>query len=159
MSEGLFKTVCIIFVTLTPLGAGVTYVVETLIDERQESAERERAKQARWIAGLKWAALRSLDRKEACAEQSEPDFEGGCETHVDLFTSHPERIGSSWQFGPYQCQGICAGHMAGYRWAKSHKYYDPDQCGGGQSQSFVEGCRVGVENMNDENAFVAGQTR
>ena len=35
----------------------------------------------------------------------------------------------------------CAGHEAGWRWARAHRIDDPDQCGG-RSRSFIEGCRA-----------------
>ncbi|MFH1533340.1 MAG: hypothetical protein ABID64_00195 [Nitrospirota bacterium] len=33
------------------------------------------------------------------------------------------------------------GHYAGYEWAKDKEISDPDNCGG-NSQSFIEGCRA-----------------
>ena len=35
----------------------------------------------------------------------------------------------------------CAGHEAGWRWARAHGINDPDRCGG-RSRSFIEGCRA-----------------
>jgi len=35
----------------------------------------------------------------------------------------------------------CAGHEAGWRWARAHGIDDPDRCGG-RNRSFIEGCRA-----------------
>lgn len=48
-------------------------------------------------------------------------------------------------FGGYECTEDCSGHQAGYDWAREHNITDPDDCGG-DSQSFVEGCKVYTEN-------------
>lgn len=42
---------------------------------------------------------------------------------------------------PYGCTEDCSGHDAGYEWAQNNDMTDPDDCGG-NSQSFVEGCRA-----------------
>lgn len=41
----------------------------------------------------------------------------------------------------YPCTVDCSGHEAGYSWAKRKGISDPSQCGG-NSMSFVEGCRA-----------------
>lgn len=41
----------------------------------------------------------------------------------------------------YPCTVDCSGHEAGYTWAKRNGISDPSQCGG-DSMSFVEGCRA-----------------
>ncbi len=47
-------------------------------------------------------------------------------------------------FHGYRCTADCSGHEAGYAWAEKHDIRDPDECGG-NSQSFIEGCRAWVE--------------
>jgi hypothetical protein len=44
-------------------------------------------------------------------------------------------------FMGYECTQDCSGHEAGYRWAEDHGIDDPYDCGG-NSQSFIEGCRA-----------------
>ena len=48
------------------------------------------------------------------------------------------------EFHGYACTVDCSGHEAGYNWAEEHDITDPDQCGG-NSQSFIEGCRAYAE--------------
>lgn len=45
------------------------------------------------------------------------------------------------QGAPYGCTQDCSGHDAGYAWAQDNDVSDPDDCGG-DSQSFIEGCRA-----------------
>ncbi len=47
-------------------------------------------------------------------------------------------------FHGYRCTDDCSGQEAGYRWAEDHGIDDPDDCGG-NSQSFIEGCRAYAE--------------
>lgn len=48
---------------------------------------------------------------------------------------------SSGRFAGYPCTVDCSGHKAGYAWAARRGIDDPDNCGG-NSPSFIEGCRV-----------------
>lgn len=48
------------------------------------------------------------------------------------------------QGAPYGCTQDCSGHEAGYQWAERREIHDPDECGG-NSQSFIEGCRAYAE--------------
>lgn len=50
-------------------------------------------------------------------------------------------------FGKYTCTNDCSGHEAGYEWAEENDIDDPDDCGG-NSQSFIEGCREYAEENN-----------
>lgn len=45
---------------------------------------------------------------------------------------------------PYGCTEDCSGHDAGYEWAGENDVTDPDDCGG-NSQSFIEGCKARAE--------------
>jgi len=47
-------------------------------------------------------------------------------------------------FGKYTCTSDCSGHEAGYEWAEENGIDDPDDCGG-NSISFIEGCREYAE--------------
>ncbi|MBA1374958.1 hypothetical protein [Sphingomonas ursincola] len=46
------------------------------------------------------------------------------------------------------CTVDCSGHEAGYNWASDNGITDPDSCGG-NSWSFVEGCRAYAEENAD----------
>lgn len=48
------------------------------------------------------------------------------------------------------CTQDCSGHEAGANWAEENDIDDPDDCGG-NSDSFIEGCRTFVEDKNEEN--------
>lgn len=47
-------------------------------------------------------------------------------------------------FGRYECTDDCSGHEAGYNWAEENGIEDEGDCGG-NSNSFIEGCRAYVE--------------
>lgn len=47
-------------------------------------------------------------------------------------------------FKGYECEGDCSGHEAGYEWAEDKGITNPDDCGG-NSYSFIEGCRAYAE--------------
>jgi len=47
-------------------------------------------------------------------------------------------------FHGHRCTIDCSGHEAGYEWAEEHDIHDPDECGG-NSESFIEGCRTYAE--------------
>lgn len=61
--------------------------------------------------------------------------------------SYPVRTPST--FLGYNCTSDCSGHEAGYQWAEDHSIDDPDDCGG-NSESFIEGCRAYAEEQQDE---------
>lgn len=44
-------------------------------------------------------------------------------------------------FMGYLCTDDCSGHERGYEWAEEKGIEDPDDCGG-NSESFIEGCRA-----------------
>jgi hypothetical protein len=46
----------------------------------------------------------------------------------------------SQSYKRYECTGDCSGHKAGYEWARKKGINDPDDCGG-NSNSFIEGCK------------------
>lgn len=49
-------------------------------------------------------------------------------------------------FRGYDCVDDCSGHEAGYEWAEDKGIDDPDDCGG-NSQSFIEGCKAYAEEQ------------
>ena len=49
----------------------------------------------------------------------------------------------------WECTSDCSGHEAGYEWADEHGITDPDDCGG-NSDSFIEGCRASANEHNME---------
>lgn len=50
-------------------------------------------------------------------------------------------------FHGYPCTVDCSGHQAGYDWAEQHDIDDEDSCGG-NSQSFIEGCKSFVQEQH-----------
>ena len=54
-------------------------------------------------------------------------------------------------FRDYPCTVDCSGHEAGYEWADRNGIEDPDECGG-NSNSFIEGCRAWAEEQAEEEA-------
>ena len=55
---------------------------------------------------------------------------------------------TSLTFHGYECTQDCSGHEAGYQWAQEHDIDDPDNCGG-NSESFIEGCRAYAEEQGE----------
>ena len=52
----------------------------------------------------------------------------------------PMSSGNQNTYKGYECTDDCSGHEAGYEWAQRKGITDPDDCGG-NSVSFIEGCR------------------
>ena len=50
-----------------------------------------------------------------------------------------------WSFGPYACEGECAGHIAGWEWARELSVTNEDECRNSGSTAFYEGCRYYLE--------------
>jgi hypothetical protein len=48
------------------------------------------------------------------------------------------------------CTSDCSGHQAGYDWAERHDIDDEDNCGG-NSESFIEGCKAYVREQQGMN--------
>jgi hypothetical protein len=53
-------------------------------------------------------------------------------------------------FHGYDCTVDCSGHEAGYKWAEDHDIDDADDCGG-NSESFIEGCRSYAEEQEQKS--------
>lgn len=56
-----------------------------------------------------------------------------------------EYVKSKYYFSEYKCEDDCSGHYAGYEWAEDNNINSEDDCVG-NSQSFIEGCKVFVES-------------
>jgi len=76
------------------------------------------------------ARSESSDSDES-SDESEPNDNEDSDTETKDFHGYP-------------CTVDCSGHEAGYKWAEEHDIHDPDDCGG-NSQSFIEGCRAWAE--------------
>ena len=57
---------------------------------------------------------------------------------------------NSFEFHGYECTVDCSGHQAGYDWAEQHDIDDEDDCGG-NSESFIEGCKAFVQENAEPN--------
>lgn len=55
-----------------------------------------------------------------------------------------EYVYENYYFYGYKCTDDCSGHYAGYEWAEQNNINSEDDCVG-NSQSFIEGCKVFVE--------------
>lgn len=62
----------------------------------------------------------------------------------------PRPVGASGFHG-YVCKSDCSGHRAGYEWAQRRGASGYTSCTG-NSQSFIEGCRAYVDQMNSRAA-------
>lgn len=56
-----------------------------------------------------------------------------------------EYVKSKYYFNEYKCTNDCSGHYAGYEWAEDNNINSEDDCFG-NSQSFIEGCKVFVQS-------------
>lgn len=77
----------------------------------------------------------------------------GTPSHNEPVAAQPTQqndTSSGLTFHGYDCTVDCSGHEAGYQWAEEHDIKDADDCGG-NSQSFIEGCRAYAEEQGDAN--------
>jgi hypothetical protein len=61
----------------------------------------------------------------------------------------PSAASAQGYFREYPCTVDCSGHEAGYEWAERKGIEDADDCGG-NSDSFIEGCRAWAEEQTEE---------
>jgi len=61
----------------------------------------------------------------------------------------PSAVSVQGYFHDYPCTVDCSGHEAGYEWAEKKGIEDPDDCGG-NSNSFIEGCRAWAEEQAED---------
>ena len=89
--------------------------------------------------GYAWAEDNDVDNFNACqSEFGTGDAEDGCNDYVK------ENYSGYQTFHGYDCTEDCSGHEAGYEWAEENDISDAGDCGG-NSNSFIEGCRAYVE--------------
>jgi hypothetical protein len=77
---------------------------------------------------------RSQSPSVSAADDSDSD-DSGDNTPDDPDTFHGD-----------PCTVDCSGHQAGYDWAEKHDIDDEDNCGG-NSESFIEGCKAYVREQ------------
>lgn len=63
------------------------------------------------------------------------------------YSTPPALSAAGSTFRGYDCTIDCSGHEAGYAWAEEKGIDDPDDCGG-NSESFIEGCRAYAEEQS-----------
>lgn len=73
------------------------------------------------------------------------------ESYSDYDQRRDNYGGSMGSYGGYGCTQDCSGHEAGYNWAMEKGITDPENCGG-NSWSFIEGCRAYAEE-NQYDAY------
>lgn len=91
------------------------------------------------------------------AVRSQPDDNGTDEDSdsqpedEDVRENADDEDSEAGYFHGHRCTIDCSGHEAGYEWAEGHDIHDPDDCGG-NSESFIEGCRTYAEEnpLEDE---------
>lgn len=69
---------------------------------------------------------------------------------VFLMLSSAPVLAQTLEFKGYRCTKDCSGHRAGYDWAARKNIQNPAECGG-NSNSFIEGCRAYVQEQEEEN--------
>lgn len=62
---------------------------------------------------------------------------------------------TEWAERGHACTQDCTGHERGYEWAEMNGISDPDECGG-NSDSFIEGCRCFAEEVQEERQAMSG---
>jgi hypothetical protein len=55
-----------------------------------------------------------------------------------------KQMRDSWAARGYKCTVDCSGHNAGHEWAEDEEITEESQCDGGNSRSFIEGCKAYV---------------
>lgn len=89
--------------------------------------------------GYEWAEDNDIDNFDECQYQfGTNEAEDGCNDYVK------ENYSGYYTFHGYDCTEDCSGHEAGYEWAEDNDISDTYDCDG-NSQSFIEGCEVYVE--------------
>ena len=73
------------------------------------------------------------------------------QTSSSVNFDYPVSVDSAQLFHGYPCTFDCSGHTAGYEWAEEKGIEDSDDCGG-NSQSFIEGCKAYAEATAEASA-------
>lgn len=77
----------------------------------------------------------------ACEQKFATDGAGNQDNTASAIESTSESDRPVRTFMGYVCTEDCSGHQAGYDWAEEKGIEDPNDCGG-NSESFIEGCRA-----------------
>lgn len=92
--------------------------------------------------------------KESGAALTQPSpFSAGYVPSMTAVESEPEQGRGELYYGNDPCTIDCSGHEAGAEWADENDIDDPDDCGG-NSNSFIEGCRTYVEDKLEGAALL-----
>lgn len=110
-------------------GILVTFVIVGLVILLSSSEEAESS-----IETLSAQANAQLDHADF--EAAEPD--------EAVPTALAANYSTGLEYNGDTCTVDCSGHEAGAEWAEQNGIDDPDDCGG-NSNSFIEGCRTFVE--------------
>jgi hypothetical protein len=91
--------------------------------------------------GLALGCGASANTDEAAEARYEPPSPSAASSAKD--TTH--------EFHGYECTQDCSGHDAGYKWAEERDIDDEADCGG-NSESFIEGCKAYVQEHDSDDA-------
>jgi hypothetical protein len=123
---------------------GVWYVAHE--KRRDQTAAREATAFAAWQAGEP-KRLADLAARKAIADKAAADLAATQETNWQRQRAR-QRAYERTHFGGYACKSDCSGHRAGYAWAERNEIEDDRDCEG-NSQSFIQGCFVWVQEVVD----------
>lgn len=91
-------------------------------------------------AGYNWAEENNITEFSDCQyEFGSSEEEDGCNKYV-----RENKYDGYLSFHGYDCSEDCSGHEAGYEWAEDNNIRDEYDCDG-NSDSFIEGCRIYVQ--------------
>lgn len=124
---------------------GVWYI------EHEKRLDQEAAREA--IAFAAWQAgepkrLADLAASKAIADKAAAKVAATQEANWQRQLAR-QRAYERTHFGGYACKSDCSGHRAGYAWAEDNEIEDDRDCEG-NSRSFIQGCFVWVEELEDD---------
>lgn len=90
-------------------------------------------------------SISSDEQTDDDADDPEPSTLIGGETYEE-YDARRDALNTGRFSGDEECTQDCSGHDAGHLWAEQRGITDPDECGG-NSWSFVEGCRSFAEEQ------------
>jgi hypothetical protein len=129
------KATLILYLTLFISLSACTSNSTQVFDSKKESSKIK----YNYSDGYQWAERSGIDNFGDCQDKfGTGDAEDGCNVYVKETSSGYKT------FKSYECTEDCSGHQAGYDWAEKKGITDSDDCGG-NSQSFIEGCRAYAE--------------
>jgi len=107
-----------------------------------------------WILGLIIAGIVAANRESRSSNTDSPGASSNSISRLPPASAPviPYAPVYTPSFHGYGCTQDCSGHEAGYQWAEDNDIDDEDDCGG-NSESFIEGCKAYVEeNAKEFNA-------